>query len=232
MTGAVAVAVQQKRQYKKSGTAGDNREQSKQPKVVAGKSRRNCHNLVGDRSQTLEQDDPGAPFGVGLAKRLDLVAVAIKTDKPGAHGVIEKRPNGIAEQAPCNRRHGAPRRNDVCAPWPSQRHRDQHYVGGHRKERAFRKRYGAHSPQCMWLMGSGQAPVIKTAQQRSWLGSLNGHPDTGEENCDGSAALANAPGFERDHFTSGCAAHKIFWHLFCDTEHQLAPTNLSTAILG
>src|SRR5262245_9849293 len=105
MTGAIAIAVQEKRQHKKSGTAGDDRKQRKQPKVVAGKSRCNCHDFVGDRGQTLEQDDPGTPFGVGFAKRLDLVAVTIKTDKPSADGIVEKRTDGLTEQSSRNRRH-------------------------------------------------------------------------------------------------------------------------------
>src|SRR5262245_25492645 len=114
MTGAIAIAVQEKRQHKKSSTAGDDRKQSKQPKVVAGKSGCNCHDLVGDRGQTLEQDDPGAPLGVSLTKRLDLVAVAIELDQPGAYGIVEKRPDGIAEQSARNRRDCAPRRHYVC----------------------------------------------------------------------------------------------------------------------
>src|SRR5262245_23921573 len=84
----------------------------------------------------------------------------------------------------------------------------------------------------MWLMGSGQAPVIKTAQQRSWLGGLNGHPYTREENCDGSAALANAPGFKRNYFTPRRAADKILGDFFRKSEHQLASAHLGPDFVG
>ena len=80
-------------------------------------------------------------------------------------------------------------------------------------------------------MGGPKAPVIKTAQQGSRLGGLNSHQSTRRENCDGSTALADAPGLQRDNFTPRRRPNQIFWHFFCNAEHQLAAAHFGPDIL-
>src|SRR6185436_20949159 len=41
-----------------------------------------------------------------------------------------------------------------------QRHRNQHYVRRHGEERAFSKRYRRHDPQCVWLVGRVDTPIV------------------------------------------------------------------------
>src|SRR5262249_12601831 len=70
-----AVAVEQERLDIKSHAARDDRQQHEQEQIVAGETRRNGHDLVGDRGEPLEQDDPAAPLHVSRTERVDLVAV-------------------------------------------------------------------------------------------------------------------------------------------------------------
>src|SRR5262249_5175977 len=45
-----------------------------------------------------------------------------------------------------------------------QRHRNQHGVGRHWKERTFHERDRAHQPGRMGLPGGGDAPIVKAAK--------------------------------------------------------------------
>src|SRR6187551_3883822 len=76
------VAVEQKSQQIETDTAGDERQPDEHPEIVAGKARSNRHNLIGDRREALEQDDPGPPLRISLPKSIDLVAVTVKLDQP------------------------------------------------------------------------------------------------------------------------------------------------------
>src|SRR5262245_29030370 len=77
-----AVAVEQERLDIKSHAARDDRQHDEQEQIVAGEARRNGHDLVGDRGEPLEQDDPAAPLRVSRTERVDLVAVAVELDQP------------------------------------------------------------------------------------------------------------------------------------------------------
>src|ERR1700722_14561198 len=60
----VPISVEQNRYHEEASTAGNDRQQDKHPDIVAAKSRGDGHELVGDRRQTLYQDDHCAPFGI------------------------------------------------------------------------------------------------------------------------------------------------------------------------
>src|SRR3989304_7866525 len=83
------------------------RQDDEQQEVVAGKSGGDGDDLVRDGRDALEQDDPGAPMRIGLAKGLDLVAVAVKLDQPAADRVVEVGADGLAEDATGDRGGGA-----------------------------------------------------------------------------------------------------------------------------
>ena len=78
----LAVAVEQEASKIEPHAARDDRQHDEQAEVEAGKPRSDGHDLVGDRGQPLEQDDPGAVMRIGGAERLDLVAVAVEPDQP------------------------------------------------------------------------------------------------------------------------------------------------------
>src|SRR5450759_3296717 len=86
-----AVAVQQERQHEEAAGARNDRKDDEQPKIVAGKAGGDGHDLIGDRGQPLEQDDPGTPLRISGAEGLDLVAIAVELDQPAADRVIEQR---------------------------------------------------------------------------------------------------------------------------------------------
>ncbi len=103
-------------------------ETARRTEIVVGEAGRDRDDLVGDRRQALEQDDPGAVFGIGGAKRLDLVAVAVKLDQPLADRVVEQRADGISHMPPAT---------DVTVQIsgveprvlrPRERHRNQHHI--------------------------------------------------------------------------------------------------------
>src|SRR4051794_25628345 len=94
-----AVAVEQNSDHEEAPTASNDRAQDEEPDVIAGKARGNSHELVGDRCQTLADDDQGAPFGIGCTEGFDLAAEAIKFDQPMPEGIIKQRTDGIAENA-------------------------------------------------------------------------------------------------------------------------------------
>ena len=81
---ALAVAIEQESQQEKARATRHNRQNDEQAEIVTGKARRDRHDLVGDRRQPLDQDDPGAPLRVSRAEGFDLVAVAVEMDQPGA----------------------------------------------------------------------------------------------------------------------------------------------------
>src|SRR5579872_142340 len=103
MARLLAITIEQERQQKEAGAARNDRKDDKQPEIVPGKARRDCDNLVGDRREPLEQNDPGAPLRISGAKGLDLVAIAVEMNEPGAERVIQQRADRIAENAAGNR---------------------------------------------------------------------------------------------------------------------------------
>src|SRR4051795_8511427 len=93
----------------------DDRAQDEEPDIVAGKAGRDGHELIGDRREALEQDDHGAPFGIGGAEGVDLAAEAIDFDQPMADRVEEQRTDSVAQKATQHRRRSADRRIDPGA---------------------------------------------------------------------------------------------------------------------
>src|SRR3954453_22580801 len=77
-----AIAVEQKSQQIEADAAGDERQPDEHPEIIAGKTRGDRDDLIGDRRQAFEQDDPGPPLRIGGPERLDLVAVAVELDQP------------------------------------------------------------------------------------------------------------------------------------------------------
>jgi hypothetical protein len=70
-----AVAVEQECLYVKPHPARDDRQQHEQEEIITGKARRNGYDLIRDRGQSLDQDDPAAPLRVGCAEGVDPVAI-------------------------------------------------------------------------------------------------------------------------------------------------------------
>src|ERR1035437_4919940 len=93
------LAVEQESQQKKTHSTRDNRQKKEQNEIVARKSGRNGHDLIGDRRQALDHDDPGAPLRVSGAEGFDLIAVAVEMDQPGADRVIKQPPDPLADDA-------------------------------------------------------------------------------------------------------------------------------------
>src|SRR5262245_27711176 len=60
----IAIAVEHERHRIEAHAARDDRQQHEQQEIVAGEPGRNGNDLVRDRSQSLEQDDPAAPLRI------------------------------------------------------------------------------------------------------------------------------------------------------------------------
>src|SRR5262249_10183575 len=102
-----AVAVEQERFGIKPHAARDDRQQHEQDEIVPSKARGNGHDLIGDRSETFDENDPTAPLGVGSTECVDLVTVAIEVDQPESDGVVEYRADEVAEHSAGDRRQRA-----------------------------------------------------------------------------------------------------------------------------
>src|SRR6266566_5692748 len=133
-TDGIAITVEQDRDSEEPAAAGDDRTQYEQPDIVAGKARCDGHELVGNRRQTLADDDPGAPLRIAGAEGLDLVAKAIEIDQPMPDRVIEHGADRVAEYASGNRSNRAQGCKQPGPLRPCQRHRKQHDIRRHRKE--------------------------------------------------------------------------------------------------
>src|SRR5262245_58357159 len=103
----LAVDAQQLSLEEEARAAGDERQHDEHEKVVAGKSRGDRHDLERNRGQAFDQNDPGAPFGIGLAEGLNALAIAIERDQPVAERVVEQRADGVADHAAEHRSDGA-----------------------------------------------------------------------------------------------------------------------------
>ena len=160
----VAVAVEQDGDHEEAPAARDDRAQDEQPDIVAGKARGDGHELVGDRRQPLQQDDHRAPFGIGGAEGLDLVAETVEIDEPVPDRIVEQRADRVSEHAAGHRRDRADGREPPCPLRPRQRHRQQHDIGRDREERAFREGYGRQNPERVGLVGGVDAPVVDPFQ--------------------------------------------------------------------
>ncbi len=226
------IAIEQDRGHEEASTAGDDREQDKQPYIVAGEAGGDRDQLVGDRCHALHQDDQGAPLRIGGAECLDLAAKTVQVDQPVPDGVIEQCADGVAEDAAQDRRRCADRRIEPGPLRLRQRHRGEHDIGRHRKERAFGKSHGSQNPERMGLVGSGDTPVIDPSEH----GAMN-HPAT-DLSIAGLprgifsilAALARAAALERDNW-SPCDPgrhhlghlHRRFRHLLGYAQQMFAP---------
>src|SRR5215472_16011575 len=74
----LAIIADQSRNKEETYAARDDREEHEQPKIITGEPAGDGDELIRDRHQALEQDDPGAPGGIGLAELLDPVAITIE----------------------------------------------------------------------------------------------------------------------------------------------------------
>ena len=166
----LAVDAQQLGLEEEARAAGDDRQQHEHEEVVAGEARGDGHDLEGDRRQALDQDDPGAPFGVGRAERLDALAIAIGRDQPMADRVVEEARRWHSRA--CRR---APRR------WCRPAHRAAPFrglasamgtritSGGIGKERAFGEGDRGQRRQGVAALGKRDDLVVELAQHGDCL---------------------------------------------------------------
>src|SRR5262245_48193410 len=133
----LAVDAQQFSLEEEARAAGDERQYDEHEKVVAGKSGGNGYDLERDWGQALDQYDPGPPFGIGLAKRLDALAIAVERDQPLSERVVEQRADGVAEHAAEYRGDGADERIEPRLLLIGKRHWDEDDIRRNGEERAF-----------------------------------------------------------------------------------------------
>src|SRR6476659_8092364 len=132
----LAIDAQQLGLEEEARAAGDERQHDKHEKVVAGEARGDSHDLERDWGEPLDQDHPGAPFGIGLAEGVDSLAVAIDLYQPMAARVVEQRADGVAENAAKHRGDGADERIEPRFLRIGERHGHEHDVRRNREERA------------------------------------------------------------------------------------------------
>ena len=149
--------------------AGDDRQQHEHEEVVAGEARGDGDDLEGDRGQALDQDDPGAPFGVGRAEGFDPFAIAIGRDQPMADRVVEERADGIAEHAAKHRGDGADQRIKPRLFRLGERHGHENHIGRHGKKRAFGEGDRGQRGKRVAALGKGDDLVVKLAQHGDCL---------------------------------------------------------------
>src|SRR5581483_6314308 len=72
----LAEMAQQFRLEKEARAARDERQHDEHEEVIAGETRGDGDDLVGDRRHALDEDDPRPPFGISRAEGLDALAIA------------------------------------------------------------------------------------------------------------------------------------------------------------
>ena len=180
----LAIAMEQEGEQIKPHAARNDRHDDEQSNVKPGKSRSDGHDLIGDRRQPLEQDDPCPVMRIGFAERLHLVAVAVEIDQPLPDAGVERRADEIAEEPAGDRSDGANRGEEKGPVGPRQRHRNQHHVRRHRKKRALGKGRAAQDPGGMRLAGGVDAPIVQAAEHGRLIdgecGGFKGSYQSGE----------------------------------------------------
>src|ERR1700704_3511759 len=152
-----------------AGAARDDGKHEEGQKVIAGKARGDGHNLVGDGRHALDQDDPGAPFGVGRAKGVDALAIAIDRDQPMADRVVEQRADGVADEAAEHRGDGADQRVEPRLVRLRQRHGHKHHVGRDGEEGAFSEGDYGQRGKRMAALGKRDYLVVEPPQHGACL---------------------------------------------------------------
>ena len=157
----LAVDAQQLRLEEEARAARDEGQHHEHEKVVAGEAGGDGHDLERDWREPLDQDHPRAPFGIGLAERLDALAIAVERDQPLAERVVEERADGVAENAAKHRGDGADERIEPRLLRVGERHRHEDHVRRNRKERAFGEGHGGEHRQRVLTLGKLDNLVVE-----------------------------------------------------------------------
>ncbi len=165
----LAINAQQLGLDEEAQAPGDDRQQHEHEEVVAGEARGDGDDLIGDRGHALDQDDPGAPFGVGRTEGIDPLAIAIGRDQPMADGVVEEGADGIAEHAAEHRGDGANQSVEPRLFRLGQRHRHQNHIRWHREKRAFGEGDRGQRRNGVAALGKDDDLVVKLAQHEDCL---------------------------------------------------------------
>src|SRR5262245_23679616 len=156
-----AIDAQQLSLEEEARPARNERQHDEHEEIIAGKSGSDGYNLVGDRREAFDQDHPGAPFGVGLAKRLDALAVAVERDQPLTERVVKQRADGIAEDAAEHRGDSADERIEPRLRRVGERHGDEDDVRRNGEERALGKGHRGKRRQRVLALGKLDHLVVK-----------------------------------------------------------------------
>ena len=89
---------EQRREAEEPRPAGEDRQDDEPEQVVAREARRDGHELVGDRRQAFQQDDPVAVLGIGRAEGLRALVEPVELEQPCADRIVEQRADRVAEQ--------------------------------------------------------------------------------------------------------------------------------------
>ncbi len=159
-----AVAAHQERHGEETGAPGDDRQQDEPAEMIACEPRGDRDQLVGQRGQPFEQDDPMAVFRIGAPERFGAFREAVEFHQPEAEGIIEQ----IADEIPENPAHDRCDRADQrVGPGPiraGQDHRHQHHVRRNRKKRTFGEGHQSKRIRGGRPSGERQGPVVETSQ--------------------------------------------------------------------
>ena len=146
------------------------------PQVELGEPARDRHQLVGDRGQALDQDDPHPPLVPGPLEFGELVAEAVELDDPGDRGsrTESSRWHSRRDRPRSKPRwRSAPAARRACG--SRQHHRHQHGVGRDREDRALEKRDDRQRPIGARPGGQGHQSSRRAAAAMQSSSSSSAH---------------------------------------------------------
>src|SRR5262249_55699523 len=128
---------------------------------------RDRHELVGDRRQALDEDDPKPPLGVGELEVLVALRHAVEVDEPLPERLVKEIADRVAENPAEHRSRGADKSDRPAPVRPRQHHRYEERIGWNREERAFGEGHSAHRPHRMRLRGERDRLVVHAAEHET-----------------------------------------------------------------
>jgi hypothetical protein len=162
-----AVPAQEAGHHEEAQAAGQDRGQDEHGQAEMRHAARDGDELVGDRSEALDQDDPQAPAIVRGLVFGDAVGEAVELDDPLADRLEQRVADQIAGEAAHDRGHGRDRGDAPRVVRAGQHHRHDHRIGRDREDRALEER---HDPQRAHGVARGRLPhrpVVDPSDHRS-----------------------------------------------------------------
>ena len=137
---------------------------TKTREVEVGQAGGDGDDLVRDRGQAFDEDDPEAVLLEAVHEGLGRGLVVVEVDERGGDGVVEGVADEVAEDAAGDAGQGAEEGEAVGALRPGQDHGDEQRVWRDREEAAFGEADDAEPERRLPTGGEGEDTVVKGAQ--------------------------------------------------------------------